>query len=944
MKRAVLILTTAALAALWLVPAAQASYGLKELDLAFENEGGSAAPQAGAHPFALKTAVSFNTRPEPALGFEAPDGDTRNLTVAQMPGLIGNPTAVPRCTNAEFLSGAPEPCPVSSEVGTNDVTFEEPGFTEGLVPVYSLVPPPGVAMKLGFTVSVAKVPVTIEVRLSESPPYNAIATLTNVANVVPVYRSVVRLWGVPAAEGHDSERIGCGPVGCSVEIGEKPFLSAPRACTGPLATTFEATSWQGAFFKESIFTHDSSEPPVPLGMIGCGELGFSPSISAQPTSKAASSPTGLDFGLDVKDEGLTNPEGLAGSDIRKAVVTLPEGMTANPSLAEGLAVCSEEDLKRETASSPPGAGCPEASKIGTVEVETPLLEGELLKGSLFIAKPYENPFGSLLALYMTVKDPALGISVRLAGRVEPDPRTGQLITTFGEPGQDLPQLPFSHFRTHFREGGRSPLISPPGCGPHTVEATLYPWAGGPPLTTTSTFQTIAGPNEGPCPGGGPAPFHPGFEAGSVNNQAGAFSPFDMRLTRKDGEQDMTKFSAVLPPGVTGKIAGLSRCPEAAIAQAKSRTGPHGGTEELEHPSCPASSKIGRTLAGAGVGSQLTYVPGSLYLAGPYNGDPLSVVAIVPALAGPFDAGTVVVRVALAIDPLTAQVQADGSRSDPIPHILKGIPLNVRDLRVYADRPAFTLNPTDCEASKTAATLFGSFLNPLDPADDVPVGLSARYQAANCASLGFKPKLAIALKGGTRRGSHPALTATVTTRPGDANFQKAVVTLPHSAFLDQAHIRTICTRVQFAAGGGNGEQCPAGSVYGHATAWTPVLDEPAQGPVFLRSSNHNLPDLVVALTGPPSAAAKVDLSSRIDSKNGGIRSTFEAIPDFPVSKFVLEMQGGKKGLIVNSTGLCGATHRANAVFGGQNGRGETIDPPVRSSGCKGKGRRGGRAGH
>jgi hypothetical protein len=317
------------------------------------------------------------------------------------------------------------------------------------------------------------------------------------------------------------------------------------------------------------------------------------------------------------------------------------------------------------------------------------------------------------------------------------------------------------------------------------------------------------------------------------------------------------------------------------------------------------------------------VGGSLYLAGPINGDPLSVVSITPALAGPFDAGTVVVRVALKLNPKTAEVEADGSKSDPIPHILKGIPLNVRDLRVYADRPNFTLNATSCKASKAKATLFGSFIEALNPADDVPVGLATRYQAANCAALGFKPKLSIKLKGGTKRGGHPALTAVLKPRPGDANLSEAVVTLPHSAFLDQAHIRTICTRVQFAAAGGNGAGCPKGSIYGQVKAFSPLLDEPLVGPAYLRSSNHNLPDLVYALHG----IVDFEASARIDSIHGGIRASFEAIPDAPISKAVIEMQGGKKGLIINSRNLCAAKNRANLELSGQNGKAYDFKPVV-----------------
>jgi hypothetical protein len=404
----------------------------------------------------------------------------------------------------------------------------------------------------------------------------------------------------------------------------------------------------------------------------------------------------------------------------------------------------------------------------------------------------------------------------------------------------------------------------------------------------------------------------------------------MRLTRKDGDQDLTKFSATLPPGLVAKLAGTSRCSDAAIDQARSRTGQNGGHEELANPSCPQSSEIGNVLAGAGVGSVLTYAKGKVYLAGPYKGAPLSVVGVVPAVAGPFDVGTVVTRQALRIDPRTGVVHVDGESSDPIPHILAGIPLSVRDIRVFVDKPDFTINPTNCDPFSTDATLWGGGNDVFGSQDDSPFGASSPFQAANCASLGFKPSLSLALKGGTKRGGHPALKATYKPRKGDANLKGVVVRLPHSAFLDQAHIRTICTRVQFAANGGNGGGCPAGSVYGKATAYTPILDEPLSGPVYLRSSNHNLPDFVATLHG----LVDVEAVARIDSKNGGIRATFTDLPDAPLSKVVVDMQGAKKGLIVNSTNLCAGTHRANVAFDAQNGKELSSKPEVGASCGKG----------
>ncbi|HEY5815446.1 MAG TPA: hypothetical protein VIS95_03800 [Solirubrobacterales bacterium] len=934
MKRLMHVLTTAALAALLLAPSAQAAFGLEEFDVTFTNQDDSPVTQAGSHPFQMKTRVFFNR-----LAPTTPDGEFKSGAFAQIAGIVADPTAVPRCQTVDFLTSIPGVrnsfCPDSSAVGHAATELE---LLTSYAPVFNLDPPPGVLFKLGFVA--ANTPVTIEIDLSDSPPYNGIARVTNTPQTAGVLASVLTLWGNPADPAHDPFRGQCvsnigggtpvipeGPYpkppsygNCPTNAPDIPLLTLPRSCQGPLATSYEVFSWQGDSAKGSVLTHDDALPPNPIGMTGCTKLGFSPSIEAKPTTRAAESPSGLDFSLEVHDEGLTSPEGIAASEIRKTVVTLPVGMTANPSSAEGLEVCTNADLQEETVKALPGEGCPDASKLGTVEVETPLLD-QTLKGSLFLAEPYRNPFGTLLALYVVIKSPELGILVKQPIKVQPDPVTGQLITTADE----IPELPFSSFRLHFREGARSPLVSPPACGTHEAKAVLTPWAGGPPVTTSSSFEVITGPGASPCPSGGTPPFAPGFQAGTNNNNAGSHSPFYMRLTRRDGDQDLTKFSAKLPPGMVAKLAGTSQCSEASIAQARTRTGEGEGALELASPSCPASSQIGRVMAGAGVGAVLTYVPGRIYLAGPYKGAPLSVVAIVPAVAGPFDVGAVVTRQALRIDHRTAEVTADGSSSDPIPHILAGIPLKVRDVRVYVDKPDFTLNPTSCEPFAVGATLWGGGADVFGSHDDSPLSLASRFQAANCASLGFKPRLSLKLKGGTKRGAHPALTGTYRPRAGDANLKGLVLRFPRSAFLDQAHVRTICTRVQFAA-----KSCPAGATYGQATAYSPLLEQPLSGPVILRSSNHNLPDFVADLHG----LIDVEAVARIDSKGGGIRATFEDVPDAPLTKVVVRMQGAKKGLIVNSTDLCASRHRADARFGGQNGKRFKARPVVQA-GC-GKG--------
>jgi hypothetical protein len=913
-----------------LLPAtpAAADFGIANPEVAFLNEDGGAETRAGSHPAQMITSFELNTKEEE--GIKVTEGALRDLTVIAPEGFAGNPTAVPRCATIDFLQkvgGALAECADSTAVGWAEGNVGGGLGIEGTfgpAPLYNLQPTPGTAAKLGFWV--VDVPVILNVTARPTPPYNILATLSNTSQVVEVFNSQTTLWGNPAHPDNDPFRGECVEKGgsCPADIPPKPFLTMPRSCTGPLETIFEATSWwTGDPLAPSPGTQVTTSAFSP-GMESCASLDFAPALSLAPTSQRAESPSGLDLTIEVDDEGIGDPDGIAASDIASAVLELPEGMTLNPSAAEGLASCSLAQLDAESAFSAPGAGCPQASKLGTLEVETPILEDQLLRGSFFLgaqndpaAPGKENPFDSLIALYMVIKDPGLGLAFKIAGRVEPDPRTGQLLTIF----ENLPPYPVSRFRARLREGGRSPLITPPTCGTHAAVATLTPSANPTdPLQRTATFQIASGPDGGPCPAGATQPFSPGFVAGTANNSAATFSPFHMRLTRRDGDQDLTRFDATLPPGALAKLAGVEKCSDAAIAAAKAKP----GKAELAQPSCPPGSQIGTALGGAGAGSQLTYAKGNLYLAGPVAGAPLSVVGIVPAVAGPFDVGTVVVRQALRVDPVSGVASVDGASSDPIPHILAGIPLRVRDIRVDVDRPSFTLNPTSCDPFATVAEIWGGGPNVFSTADDSPARRSSRFQAANCARLGFKPRLNIKLKGGTKRGGHPALQALYRPRPGDANLQSVSTRLPRSAFLDQAHIRTICTRVQFAA-----DACPPGAIYGTATATTPLLEEPLSGPVYLRSSDNELPDLVLDLHG----LVDVEVSARIDSVKGGIRASFADAPDAPVTRVVLRMRGAKKGLVINSTDLCARRNRARVVLGAQSGKRLRMRPVVRAAGCK-----------
>jgi hypothetical protein len=891
-------------------------------------------PEAGAH-------ADFITEFTLSEDAGKPAAYTRDVVVRLPPGLIGNPQAFPHCTLEQF-GGTPEEsrCPQDAQVGVIEVTLKggiAGTFTD---PIYVMDPPGGdIVARFAFFAGIY--PTLLNIRLDPIDS-TLIASVEGASAVAEPLSVKSTFWGVPAAPVHDALRLtpqegaelkfpsGGRPSGQP----EKPFMANPTNCTESSTVSILARSYQLPEFPSIVTT------PFPQ-LVGCGSLEFDPTTAVKPTTSQGTTGSGLDYELDFPTKGMEIASLRAGSHLKGAEVVLPEGMTVNPSEAEGLGVCSEADFARETYNSGPNVGCPETSKIGSVEAVTPIIDRNP-SGSLYLAKPYDNPFGSLLALYMTLKIPDRGVLVKLKGKVTPDPETGQLVTVF----PDAPQVPFASFKLHFREGARAPLVTPAACGTYSVTSRFTPWARPTESTQTSNpFQIESGPDHGPCPNGGLPPFHPDLLAGSINNAAGAYSPFYVHLSRTDSEQEFTNFSIKLPRGLLAKLAGVGTCSDAAIAAAQARTGPHGGAEELASPSCPADSEVGHTLAGAGVGQILVYAPGKLYLGGPYHGAPISLVSITAAKAGPFDLGTVVVRFALRVNPETGEVFVDSTGSDPIPHNIQGIPLRLRDIRSYVDRSNFTLNPTSCKATSTSSTALGSGLDFVSAADDNPAVSSTRYQAADCAALGFKPKLSLKLRGGTKRNQNPALTAVVRARPGDANIGAAKVTLPHSAFLAQEHIGTVCTRVQFNSGAGNGAGCPAESIYGKAQAITPLLDEPLSGPVYLRSNGgeHVLPDLVAALHG---GKIDINLVGRIDTgKTGGIRSSFESVPDAPVTSFTLRMQGGKQGLIVNSTNLCSAKHRALAEFEGQNGKKLNFRPLVDPVKCKGKHRRkGGKHGH
>jgi hypothetical protein len=743
----------------------------------------------------------------------------------------------------------------------------------------------------------------------------------------------VTIWGDPEASIHDSLRGdhifnpsgGClndiqyqipatdevepsGPTGelCPATLSRRPFLSNPTQCTTPVAIGLSIDSWED---PGNFLTYLGETQTLEA----CDQLEFEPTIGAKPTTDLGDSPSGLEVDLHIPQNA--DPDGLATAHLRDTRLTLPEGLVVNPSSANGLAACSPAEIGLTTPvgdarahfSAAPAA-CPDASKLGTVEVDTPLI-GHLLPGVVYLAAQGQNPFGSLLAIYITVEDPETGIIVKIPARLEADPASGRLLTVATE----SPQLPFEDLHLSLFKGTGAPLRTPVGCGTFSTTTDLTPWSSpqGADAFPADSFSIDHGAGGGPCVSSeAQAPAALSFRAGTVDPIAGAYSPFVLHLARADGTQQLTAIDTTLPPGLTGRLAGTTTCTEAALTAAASRS----GREELAAPSCPASSRLGGIEVATGAGPTPYHADGNVYLAGPYRGAPISLAIITPALAGPFDLGNVIVRTALHVDPLTARIHAV---SDPLPHILRGIPLDIRSIALSLDRPSFTRNPTSCDPMAiggSAATLPGQSLT-----------LASRFQVGDCAKLAFRPKLNLRLKGPVTRTANPRLIATLRAKPGEANISRAQVKLPRSALLDNSHIRGVCTRVQYAAGGGGGEGCPQNSVYGFAKATTPLLDKPLSGPVYLRSSSHTLPDLVASLDGQ----IHVDLVGKTDSVKGALRNTFEGVPDAPVSRFHLELFGGKRGLIEIGSGFC-AHPRASVHLDAHSGKIDDTEPVVAST--------------
>ncbi len=874
-----------------------APFGFDETAADLLGADGSPASQAASDPAQFTTRLHFRTFASPLFGVLPQVSSVehfKDVTVQLPAGLLGNPSAAARCTAAQLVEFNPfgheltPSCPPDSQVGFARLEiYGGQSGSSNFVGLYNMVPPAGVAAEFAF--NFAQTIVTLEAHVR--PDGSVYILSRDTSTTLPATAADITVWGVPADPSHDLYRDTCiesgidrGPSGrsCPTNGARRAFLRLPTSCSGaPLAFSASSNSYEHpGVFAESVF----SAP----GVSGCEVVPFDPGFSVVPSSTVAGSPSGLD--VDVSLPQNSNPDGLAESDLRRAVVTLPAGMTINPSSVGGLGACTDSELGLGSVEP---ASCPDSSKIGTVSVKTPLLE-ETLEGSVFLRTQNSSDpaSGEMYRMAVELRDDARGVDIKLPGKISVDSNTGRVTTTF----DDVPQQPFSDFHFHFKSGPRAPLIAPPTCGPQTMTAQMTGWSGAV-RNLSSTFSVD-------CPG--LEGFSPSFTAGTLNPQAGGFSPFTMTLSRPDGQQTLGGLTLRMPPGLLGVLKSVSRCPEPQASQG----------------ACDAGSLIGHVTTGAGAGPDPFYIGGNVFLTGPYGGAPFGLAIVVRALAGPFDLGTVVVRAKVMVDPHTAQITVV---SDPFPTILGGVPLYLRTVNVLVDRAGFIFNPTSCDPSSVDGTVTST--------QGASVAVSDRFQAASCASLGFHPSFRVSTKARTSKKNGAFLDVRVGSGQGQANIGKVAVSLPKQLPSRLTTIQQACPQAVFAQ---NPASCPVGSNIGVATATTPILANPVTGPAYLVShGGAAFPDLVLVLQAE---GVTVDLVGSINIKKGVTSSAFNSVPDVPISTFELSLpQGPHSALGANvpakaKGSLCGQSLVMPTTITGQNGAQVKQSTKIAIAGC------------
>jgi len=847
--------------------------------------------QAGGHPdITMSLSVAEPGSPE----------SVKDAAVNTPEGLFGNPNAISRCSAVDF---ALTRCPSASQAGLVTIHANyggDPDKLMGTAPIYDLDPGADRTALFGFIVPTLQIPIQVPVAVRTGSDFGLRFTAAGFTQLAPLKSAELTYWGFPADEANDDERFPKGsagePAGCpgidatevsgpgclngkatDAAIGVQPLIDNPSLCDGEeLAVSLDVTTYQD---PDNPSHAEASYPESS----GCFAMVFKPALLATPTTTQADSAAGLDLEMSAFQ---TFGKAPTNSPIRSAILTLPEGLTINPDAADGQSACADALAHFGTEAE---AECPDSAKVGTFAVGSPALDGPL-NGAIYIAQPKPNDQYRLI-----LAADGFGIHVKFLASFRPDPLTGQVTATI----DNLPEVPFDEFSLHLFASDRGLMATPAHCTIYPIVARFFPWNDRlADVTSTQFFSIDSGPGGTPCPGA-TRPFSPHLVAGATNPTAGAFSDFHLKLDRDDGDQNLGDLNFTMPPGFTGDLRGIAYCPEGSIAAAAAKL----GTAELSAPSCPTASRIGTTNVAAGPGTHPFHALGTMYLAGPFKGAPLSLVAITPALAGPYDYGTVVVRVALHVDPLTAQVRAV---SDAVPSIIGGVPIRMRSIQVNIDRPNFTINPTNCSPMSVDSQGIGD--------QGTVASFSSYFHVVNCSTMPFEPKMTIAQLGGrkqTRRAKDPVLQFDLRTRPGDANIKSVAVTLPKAFQIDQRHLGNICSRAQLAA-----ELCAGRQPIGTVMTETPLLDQPLQGPAYAVSGFGRLPHLAFILAGQVTIIPEA-ISSSV--RGGHLKTVVPVIPDAPIGHFRLTLFGGKQGYISNTRSLCAAPAVSTIEYSAQSGR-------------------------
>lgn len=913
--------------------------------------------QAGAHADTSWTWVV--TVPG---GIEAVIEETEvpsDVVVDAPPGIYPNLRGVPACTAEQFANTVSEEhqdkgCPSASQVGVLSAHFGDT-LVPRTFPIYKLTPAPGDAFTLAYPYElIFREPALIHGTLRSEGDYGVTLARTRSTLWTFTPAMFMTLWGVPADPIHDPERWDGKTQTWGAPLGgaRTPLMTDASDCGGALESRLHI-SYR---FEEDHFLPDNPADPAyrftSPAPTGCELLSFEPRVEMATTTQAADAPSGFELGLEMPRNPVATS--FEHPPLARAEIELPTGISLNPAAAAGRVGCDPAQIGllepqvlasrpiRFAAASP---SCPAGSRVGSAVLDSTLFEGPLA-GDVYLATPEDNPLQAPLGLYFVFEtgeaarpepveeEPEEGeagegeageedeaprgpaVVIKLAAGVQVDPVTGRLSATI----ESVPQLPIQGLRLDLPDGPQAPLVTPPVCGEQVGVSRLLPWsapASGPAARVRSELEFTAGPGGSRCREGRVArPFAPTLAVAGPTS-AGESAPLTLRFGRPEGDQDLSGLSVTLPRGLGLAPAGVAVCDPAGIERAQRRSAPSGGVAERDDPSCPLAARVGSVRTELGAGPQPLIASGNVYLAGPDEGAPYSLVAITPALAGGiesdplFDAGAVVERVPLRMDPRSGQVTASATA---LPATLAGVPLRIGTVELKLDRPGFVRAPTSCSEMRFTATAEGS--------EAGQAGLMHSFQVGGCAALAFAPSLRARLTRATKAGGRPGLRASLKLAPAGASMARAQLTLPATEQLSPAATPAPCDDTAPA--------CARGRVVGKASARSPLLEQPLRGPVYLRAGAAG-PELVLALGGPLSIEAR----GRLGLAAGRPWVSFSGLPDLALERLTVSLRGGAGGLLANRIDLCGQSARLAVRLTAHNGKVLSRRPRL-ASGCAGQG--------